>query len=351
MKLYYNVGCKWTWSFLHHISSLNKEGKQHGAVIDEVYGSLAGVLPTARSKDRIPSLPYVGFLKEYVQEARDRGIEICYTVNSSCVGPLQDFPKQRFYNDLEFVINAGVEKFIVSMDLLGMLIVKEHPDVKLKVSTIARIRTPMEAQAWLDLLPQIYAFTLDHYATKNLEAVQRLSHFLSKKGKYLEVMVNEACNFPCPRRSTCYNLSSHSSTRGPFNYYPFGLCWKAKEDPKYWVRTPIIIPQDVPLYSRFTGVTHFKITGRTSTETTVLTLAEAYMKKWWGGNLLELWPTIAHLAGGRDLNKEIYIDTPSLGSPVSEWHERKPPCIDGVCEGCDLCDELLRKALRRGGKA
>lgn len=344
--IHLNVGNKWNPDFLSKVHRLNEQHSRDGIWVTEVYGSVAGILPTARSKDRLPSLPREK-VEDYVQLARSYGIIINYTVNASCIGPLQDFPTDRFINDLDWLLDIGVTHYTVASDLLADIIVSRSQDARLKVSTICRVHTVQEIKNWLDSFPQVYAITLDHGALKDLPLVKRLAAYCRRRGVYLEVLANEFCNYYCHRRFFCYNLSSHDSERGPHGYYPFGWCWQLKKDPINWVRAPVILPQDLDSYSRETGVCHFKITGRTAKDETILKILEAYMAKKWEGNLLELWPTISHLAGDEDISNQIYIDTKALGSLVSVWKSLGTPCQLRDCQECGVCRGLLEKAWRR----
>jgi collagenase-like PrtC family protease len=350
MMLFLNVGNRWNLNFLERIDELNRRYSANGIRIEELYGSIPGVLPTARAKNRLPRVS-IGEAAEFIRECKKRGIEISYTANASCFGAIQDFDEQLFRFDIRNLAEIGVSRFTVFSTLFAKIILEEIPYAKLKVSTINRVWTVAEVERWLELFPkEIYAITLDHVSIKDIYLVRRIQEYCKKRGVEVEVLANEFCILGCPHRQMCYSLSSHDSIRGPFDYYPFGWCYKWRKDhPWEWIKSPVILPQELDKYSELTGVTHFKITGRTAPDEVILRITEAYMAKKWKGNLLDLWPQIHKLAGMDDLSQECYIDCSKLPGLVDIWERKSKmgmPCEQTGCEECGVCKRLWELAKR-----
>jgi len=340
---YLNVGCRWNLRFLEEIRRLNRINPE--CRIDELYGSLPGLLPTARARDRLPQVSLED-AAPFIAKCQASGISICYTVNASCIGPIQNFNETQFRKDLRALSDLGITRYTVTSPLLARIITEEVPDAALKISTITRLWTISEMTRWLKY--PVYAFTIEHNIVKDLALVSYLNNYCMRKGVQLEVLANEFCLQGCPHRNLCYNLSSHDSQRGPFDYYPFGWCYKERErNPVEWLKSPIILPQDLELYSRITGVTHFKITGRTAPDEVILRIAECYIRERWDGNLLALWPQIHQLAGTDTLEKSTYISCKHLPSLVKIWEKMSIPCQLRDCDECGICAKLYELA---GGK-
>lgn len=293
-----NVGNLFDYNFLHKAQELNDTYAGTGIKVTSMYGSIAGLTPTARAVDRLPSRDWP-FLEKYIKEAQDSDIAVRYTINMSCIGPLQDFDKEwsrTIRPTCERLHDLGVQEWTVASPLVCELLHLEFPKDFIEVSTIAEVATPEEWQRW---------WVLGARGVCLSTSVNRDFHVLTAirdaaEDDLLSILANEACLYKCPWRRECYNLSSHNSLRSKalFRRYPFSRCQGARyADPEEWVRARIVLPQWMGRYRELTGIYNFKVAFRTHPYEVAVPILEAYMSQYWGGNLIELWPTVAPFAG------------------------------------------------------
>lgn len=291
MTIHLNVGNLWTHSYLDKVIKLNK---QHEDVqVKSLFGSIANITPTARSFDRIPYRDWL-FVDDYVAKARYNNIQVRYTLNQSCIGSIQEF--RDYFNSslketLQKLHGIGVEEWTVTSPLLVETLRNMFPYDFIEVSTIAEVSTPQDAWRWGNIgASGVNVSTSINRDFKQLKAI----------GGILEasVLCNEACLFRCPWRRECYNLSSHDSRRSEelFGFYPFRKCNEVRLTyPEEWLRSRLVLPQWLPLYTDRTGIKWFKVAYRTHPEEVAIPMLEVYMNMYFGGNLCALWPTISRL--------------------------------------------------------
>lgn len=342
-----NVGNLWTHSFLDKVIAWNREfeGKVR---VDSLYGSVSGLTPTARSMDRIPHLTW-DQAEAFVHKVRSHGIAIRYTLNASCIGPMQYF-EPNWRTNLEGVVrmldSIGVKEWTVTSPLILELLKDLFPTSFVEVSTIAEVATPEAAERWEAIGAD--AVNVSIHINRDFRTLGHINKALP-----VTVLANEACLYRCPWRQDCYNLSSHDSIRSVehFNYYPFRRCNELRiKNPVEWLRARLVLPQWMKVYQELTGVNRFKITGRTHPESIVLPILRAYMEQYWGDNLCDLWPTIAHLGETREPKATTYISCSGLDvlkflGHWSKWPMDGDPCVGMACGAdCSYCARILGHA-------
>jgi len=352
-----NVGNCWDWDFLNEIIRMNDE-ECSGANIrtTSLYGSMPFMSASARSSDRLPSevtgnpkpLMFQENLIEYVQRAQRHNIAIRYTLNQSCIGPMQDFAeywKSSLSKSIKFLVHeAGVMEYTVTSPLIAELMLDQHPGLWVEVSTICEVDSPEKIERWYKIGAKGVCLKLD--ANRNIDLLRDLKNVCEELGIDIDLLANEFCLFGCPWRAECYNLSSHNSYRGPFDSYPFSRCNNIRlEDPAEWIRARFILPQWMEFYEKNFGISTFKVTGRTHPPSVVLPIVEKYMKGVAYGNLLDLWPTVARLGNTVEPKDGTYID-------IGEVDKSRNTLLSGMCTNkecgaCDLCARVFKQASRR----
>lgn len=343
MTIFLNVGNLFTDSYLDKVIELDSaKGPIH---IRSLYGSLAYMTPTARSFDRLPTKDQV-LLERYVNRAHQAGVAIRWTLNQSCIGSLQQFSHVWEENGLKATIlslyNMGIWQWTVTSPLLVELIQDLCPNPFIEVSTICEVSSIQELETWAEL--GIAAVNLSTKINRNFDTLKSLQTYAENLGIRLSLLTNEACLYACPWRRECYNLSSHNSSRAPelFGMYPFSRCNAIRlEDPVEWLRSRMILPQWVETYVKHTGINHFKVAFRTHPEEVAIPILQAYMQKHWGGNLLDLWPSIAELAGTEEPKEQTFIPCAGLDRLGFLEHFISNQC--GGCSECDYCTSVYRK--------
>lgn len=289
--IYLNTGNLWTKTYLDKVIELNKTNC--GIKVGALFGSIANLTPTARAFDRIPSRTE-DFIAEYVAKAQDNNIAIRYTLNQSCLGPLQDFKTSfddTLKNRLHWFHSIGIHEWTISSPLLIEIIKNMFPNDFVEVSTIVEISTLLDAERWAALGAN--GANVSTNINRDFNRLRAMSKVFE-----ISILCNEACLYRCPWRRECYNLSSHNSRRSEelFGYYPFRRCNEIRiKHPEEWLRSRMVLPQWLDIYHEQTKVDWYKIAYRTHPEEVAIPMLEAYMNARFDGNLCALWPTIAKL--------------------------------------------------------
>lgn len=309
-----------------------------------MFGSIAGLTPTARAFDRLPYRDW-NFIDRYIDKARQHGIAIRYTLNQSCVGSLQDFANdwdKKLMADITELHSAGVHEWTVTSPLLVELLSSMFPDDFIEVSTIAEVATAEEAIRWKKLGAK--GVNISTSVNREFNVVKQIVG----TGMVTAILANEACLYKCPWRRECYNLSSHNSQRSEelFGFYPFRRCNEVRlEHPEEWLMSRLVLPQWMDQYTAWTGVTWFKIAFRTHPKEVALPILRSYMEKMHTGNLLDLWPTISHLGATKEPKDATYIDTAKIPKMfLKHFLTQGHYCRYHTCGvSCKVCKNAYKK--------
>ena len=342
-----NTGNLWTEPFLNRVIDLNKkyEGKTQVA---SLYGSIAQLTPTARAFDRLPFRDWT-FLDEYIAIARKNNIHMRYTLNMSCLGSMDEFHRSwetKLKKDIQELHDIGVDEWTVCSPLLVQELTEMFPGDLIEVSTIAEVKTPNEYNLFKEIgakgLNLATSINRDFNAIRAISAIEPNTVLLA----------NEACIHNCPYRRDCYNLSSHNSGRDEkfFHSYPFAWCneWRIA-DPVEWIRARLILPQWMRIYQEHAGINWFKISFRTHPYKTAIPILEKYMSEQHDGNLLELWPTIAHLGHTDEPIKGTNISCKLLDEigMINYFMTNGHTCANKVCDvDCNTCEHFYEKSVQ-----
>lgn len=319
MTIYLNVGNLWTHSYLDKVIELNK---QHEDVqVKSLFGSIANLTPTARSFDRIPHRDW-SFVEDYVDKAKQNGINCRYTLNQSCIGSIQEF-RDYFDSGLKSTIqrlhDIGIVEWTVTSPLLVETLGGMFPDDFIEVSTIAEVSTPQEAWRWSNMGAD--GVNVSTSINRNFKQLRDIGNILEAA-----VLCNEACLYRCPWRRECYNLSSHDSRRSEelFGFYPFRKCNEARlAYPEEWLRSRLVLPQWLPIYNERTDIKWFKVAYRTHPEEVAIPMLEVYMNLYFGGNLCALWPTISRLGNTPEPKDVTFISCDKMDKVgfIDKWFD------------------------------
>ncbi len=351
--IYLNCGNLWTMEYLNKVIELNS--KYHSDIpssdsikIKSLYGSIAKLTPTARSADRLPSLGWPD-IDRYISRVLDHNINIRYTLNQSCIGSLQDFRDEwnsRLRDNVRELHSIGVKEWTITSPLLMALMRDLFPDDLLEVSTIVEITTPEDFVRWKKLGAD--GVNVSTSINRDFGALKQIVN----AGCEVTILANEACLFRCPLRRECYNLSSHNSQRSEelFDHYPFRWCNQVRmDDPVEWVMSRMVLPQWMIEYQRILGIAWFKIAFRTHPYETAIPILEAYMSQDFRGNLVDLWPTIAHLGHTIEPKNITYISSQDLcDMHFLQYFERHgSQCKSKLCGiNCSHCYDTYKIAKR-----
>lgn len=340
-----NAGNLWTEEYLNKVIELNNEYGD-SVRVTSLFGSISGLTPTARAADRLPYLEWRA-IDRFVDNATKNGIAVRYTLNQSCIGALQDFQndwEKKLKDDIKELHLVGVHEWTVTSPLLVELLRELFPSDFIEVSTIYEVAHPQEAQHLMSLGAEAV-----NLSTSINRKPSSIKHVMDT-GIGVSILANEACLFRCPWRRECYNLSSHNSERSEelFGNYPFADCNNYRmNNPVEWIKARMVLPSWMRTYQQEFGINNFKVAFRTHPYETAIPILEYYMKQEDPLNLLNLWPTVAHLGHTKEPESMHFISTklhtPSLLSMFLELGEM---CDSKLCgETCKVCHEITEQAL------
>jgi len=308
--------------------------------VKELFGSLSGFGMTCRSADRLPKHTNV-WLKDYNDLAESLGMHLVWTLNTNCVGNIEDFSEKwpAIGESIDQLYHIGIHSFIIAHPLVMELVRNLFPNAHLEVSTVAEVETATKLAYW-------HSLGADSICGKNslnreINVLMPVVRAAYDMGMTYRFIVNELCLKDCPWRNACYLASSHDSRRQVFNGWPFGRCSDVRvNEPWRWISAPYILPQWLEEYKKLIhDPLMIKIVGRTSTTEQVLKADAAYRAGEFSGNLLDLWPGIEHLAGKGP--SQMYIDCGKLDKYKSNLMYK---CTGKVCgESCDMCGAIYAK--------
>ena len=124
------------------------------------------------------------------------------------------------------------------------------------------------------------------------------------------------------------------------------------KNPVAWLSACFILPQHLRFYKKETGISNFKITGRTNPVEYVTFLIETYLSENYQSELLKLWvdpgkPT------GLTIEKEVNITASELENVgfFEKWFSNMyPPCDFSCGTFCNWCKDKYEEILKRRDK-
>lgn len=305
--------------FPNRIGELNKIdsiGKVH-----ELYGSGRTSkfnLPTARPDFRLVDIDWE-YLEKYIKACHDNGLIFNYTMNANFIGGLEDiyFKYDKIVEALHHLEEIKVDRITVSHPVL-MDMICNHTNLPIEVSTILNVNSIQAPTELKRRYPNINKICMSIDKIRCLDFVRKLNKECEKNDILLECMVSEFCAIgymSCSQlhRNFCYNLHSLNQPQDiaqkkqwtdkdgfvynmpkeiagyPWNSGKTGCIFNRAINPKIWLSSRTIWPNEIKEYLEFTGVKQIKVTTRTAPVDFALELTKRYMIGKYDGPLAGLW--------------------------------------------------------------
>ncbi|MHC1567717.1 MAG: U32 family peptidase [Candidatus Syntropharchaeia archaeon] len=271
--------------------------------------------------------PDIENISEQVWFAHEKGIKVNVLANSSCLGgdhlSPDGYKRYRWY--FERLNEIGVDSITLTDPYFIELVSREF-DMKVVVSCIAFVDSPQKAIFYEELGANV--ITIDTGINRNFDVLQGIRESTECE---LRILVNEGCLYSCPFRFFHYNLISH----GALSDYYHDRCLSMRiRNPELIIKSGWIRPEDLREYEKI-GIDSFKISGRTHPLNWLVSTANAYIRRSYHGNLLNL------LDCPRDLRDLFYIENDLLDGAIERWKECKKLCIK-----CGFCTDLAKRVIR-----
>ena len=275
---------------------------------------------------------------------------------------------------LDWIAGIPVDSVTVTLPYLAKIIKKEYPKLKLHVSTFDYVDTVTKARYWEDL--GVDSIVLPNTLfNRNFEALKKFRKHLKCK---IQLLANNACLFGCHCVGYHKTIMSHTSqsrdiSRGyVVDYCALSCRYQRMLEPVNFIRSDWIRPEDVVYYEEI-GIDALKIVGRARSTDFIIRAVDAYTRRDYEGNLLDI---LAHPYGEKrrqnlhrflrglhyalrffSLNSfyvrrmvrsfpalEVYLDNKKLDGFMKYFIDGH--CKGDPCDGCSYCHDIARKALK-----
>lgn len=328
--------------------------------IGKVYGSLPySIIGHGRFSNLVINYGDFGFerVKSFSDRAHEIGLNVNYLANSLCLGDL-GFEKLGFEKVTKYfgeVYESGADIVTVSSPYLLRIIKKEFPELKVEVSVHAHVDSVQKFRRWEQFGADI--INLPGSSNRNFELLDAISNSNSLK---VELLVNESCLYDCAYALYHHTLSSHRSKQPKegLDYCMLECVSDRIKNPEEIFRAPWIRPEDLQFYEHRFNIKKFKLQGRQMNIPWILRTVEAYSKREYRGNLLDLisptypnWGYRSQLADGRKKNSayngkpDVFIDN-SLLNQFFKSIVRKGGCTTlSDCKKCHICENTSKRML------
>lgn len=314
-------------------------------------------------------------LKKHIEVAHKYSIEFNYILNSICLDN-REFTvmgQRNIHGLLDWLSAIKVDALTISNPFLFQLIKRQYSRFKLYVSLIADVNSVEKAKFWEGLGAK--KITLPNYLNRDfrfLEAVRKNTEC------DLQLVVNTSCLLHCAMRAYHALIVSHASQswhscKGFYiDYCRIGCLLRRLKNPVEFISSDWIRPEDIKLYEGL-GFDSFKVADRAAGTEIMSSIVDAYHRRYFEGNLLDLFPSLSEkepfkhglmrifkyffrpvsinifkvkkLGGLRRQNKEkVYIDNRVLDGFLEKFFQID--CRSISCDECGYCKSFAQKAVK-----
>ena len=344
--------------------------------VRELYGKLAGDFIGGGRPAYISANPSKEEVYSHIKEVHQNGMEFNYLLTAACLGN-KEFTtsgQKKICQLLDWIVGMEVDSVTVAIPYLLQLIKKRYPRLKIYVSSFANVNTIERARYWEDLGAN--RITLDEFTlNRDFRLLRQIRNSVSCE---LQLIANNGCLYNCPfvpyHGITISHSSQSEDNSGGFllDYCVLNCKYLRILNPVNFIRADWIRPEDIHFYEDV-GIDSMKLVDRTRPTEAIALVAEAYDKKEYNGNLMELLPALSKdsfFSGGRKvwrglkyffhpfsikpsflhklakLNSKlyVYIDNSALDSFIEYFLERD--CRSMSCKDCGYCEKVARQVVK-----
>lgn len=340
----YSLGWNFSSTLLEGIISLNNRYAS-AYRISEVYGALPdSPLPSARPKDRIPSISQENF-KEQVRILTSAGIAFNFLMNTYCDVDLRLSKVLPTY--LNHLLKLGIYRLTLGTPTLIRYVKNLFPEFHLTLSltygtkSLNQLQEAMEAGADAVYLDGVCI-------NRDFKRLRKLLNF-SRDKINIQLYANLSCISNCPVIRDHYMLFANFQNKlmSIVNDAFFAGCSLIKlKHPVEWIQTPWIRPEDISAYVR-EGIRHFKLSDRLAKSNILLQIAESYLK---GISPEDIFVIIERGGAKYSLLKGV------KNNPILKVDNSKIPgdfinhFLSGQCNStnpsCDYCTAIAEQAVQ-----
>lgn len=358
----YSIAANWDSGLLERLKGTSVESL-FGQMWEDPLGGgrMAMFIPKVGKKE----------VTSFISEARKKGLRFNYLINATCFDNLEFTKKgyRKIMKHLEWISSTGTDMVTVTLPFLLEMIKREFPHLKVCVSSFARVQNVHLAKYWEEtgadkiILPEAIG--------RDFQMLRLIRESVDCE---LELIANHCCLFQCPLDLHHRNMVSHGSQEdhpcGGFapDYCKLG-CQRLKIlYPAELIKARWIRPEDVPDYEAI-GIDCLKLVERFRGTESLIHIVNAYEKKSYSGNLVELLSLpqqgaflkpnleVIHRTDLIDPEKmeevmavlrepfpeKVYIDNSKLDGFLDPF--KKIDCFHMDCDRCGYCEKIASHAI------
>ena len=363
----FTVGTNWQDDL---IPSVKKDS------VKELYGKLAVDFVGGGRPTFMCANPSKRQVRSHIRQAHQNGLKFNYLLSAICMGNKEftTFGQKKIHQLLDWIVSMDVDSVTVSTPYLLQLIKKQYPGFKVYVSIFALINTIERAKYWEDIGAD--RITLEEFTlNRDFKLLRQIRKSLSCE---LQLIANTGCLYNCPFCLFHGNMISHSTqSRDVCGGFLLDHCILSCKylrilDPVNFIRSDWIRPEDVHFYED-AGIDFIKLTERTKSTRDIALIVNAYDKREYNGNLLDLLPALSKdsfFSGRRkfwrglkylfyplpknlsflrkvatlDSKLYVYIDNTKLNGFIEHFMEKD--CRYMSCKECGYCHKIAKDVVR-----
>ena len=307
--------------------------------IKSVYGSSRhSITGQTRYNNKIPFIDYAK-LEKYISQIHELKIKFHYTINS----PWSSFKERKtefriqIIDDLQTLVDIGVDAFIVANPYLISLIKSNFPNIDVIASINFQTVTAFKFLNLLEL--GCKSVVLDRPINRNTSFLKKIR----KDAEKFSLLVNSTCLFDCPMQQYHANENGYFSSENIDSIEDKEFCIDycmnlIEKNPVNILKSTWIRPEDISKYENI-GVKNFKIQGRTLEPEILLSIIKSYLvRKTPNDNLFFIfpdfvtkYPIVSRIMKNSQIDKLNFIDY---------FFNNKINCLNN-CLTCKHCKETF----------
>ncbi|MDX9787717.1 MAG: U32 family peptidase [Desulfobacterales bacterium] len=227
---------------------------------------------------------------EFIALSKQRGIGFTYLANATCFDNAE-FTRagyRKILSHLEWIASTGADMITVSLPFMLALVKTHFPEMKVSISSFARIQTVSAARFWANAGAD--KLILPEPTARDFKLLRRIRESVSCE---LELIANHTCLFHCPLDLHHRNMVSHGSQAahacGGFapDYCRLSCQREKLKHPEEMIRSRWIRPEDVDYYAGI-GIDCLKLIERFRETRSLAEILRAYEERHSPANFAEL---------------------------------------------------------------
>lgn len=277
----YSIAANWDLGLLERLKGTSVESL-YGQMWNDPLGGgrMAMFIPKVGRKE----------VTSFISEARKKGLSFNYLINATCFDNLEFTKKgyKKIMKHLEWISTTGTDMVTVTLPFLLEMIRKEFPQLKVCVSSFARVQNVHLAKYWEEIGAD--KIILPEAIGRDFQILRLIRESVDCE---LELIANHCCLFQCPLDLHHRNMVSHGSQEDhPCGGFAPDYCKLACQRlkilrPAELIKARWIRPEDVPDYEAI-GIDCLKLVERFRGTESLIQIVNAYEKKSYPGNLVKL---------------------------------------------------------------